>query len=234
MPEEYNRIVADHCADMLFCPTPLAVNNLSSEGITQGVHRVGDTMYDLLLQYCTPGRPRSNILNSLKIQPKGYLLATLHRPYNVDKPHILSKIIRILQEIDEPIVFPVHPRTRKQLLTLDDASKLLSTDSRLMLIEPVGYLDMLTLEQHARIILTDSGGIQKEAYMHAVPCITLRSETEWKETVSSGWNVLAGTQKKVILKAVSQTNWPQSREALFGNGDAAAQIVKLLIEEHRG
>lgn len=169
MPEEHNRVLTDHCADLLFCPTQTAVDNLTREGITKGVHWVGDTMYDAVLQFSEIARQRSTILQDLELEPKKYLLATIHRPYNTDNPENLRNILDAFAEIDETIVFPVHPRTRQKMLDygLDD---LQSKIQNLQSINPVGYLDMLMLEQHARLILPDSGGIQKEAFWLEVPC----------------------------------------------------------------
>jgi UDP-N-acetylglucosamine 2-epimerase len=199
MPEEHNRVVADHCSDLLFCPTQTAVSNLAREGVTKGVHLVGDTMYDAVLQFSSIARKRSTILNDLKLQPKAYLLTTIHRPYNSDIPENLQNILSAFAEIGEVIVFPVHPRTRKKIAEFEHRFQHDLTN--INMIEPVGYLDMLVLEENARLILTDSGGMQKEAYFFSVPCITLRPETEWVETVEAGWNVVAGAD-------ISTTNKP--------------------------
>lgn len=226
MPEEHNRVLTDHCADLLFCPTQTAVDNLAREGITQGVHLVGDTMYDAVLQFGALARERSTILDDLGLTPKGYLLATVHRPYNTDDPERLRTILEAFVELGEPVVFPVHPRTRQRLEALNVQTL---ERSNVRLIEPVGYLDMLMLEQHARLILTDSGGMQKEAYFFAVPCVTLRPETEWEETVRSGWNMLVEADSRRIWDAVENTAWPEGRPApLFGDGSAARQIVQIM------
>ena len=217
MPEEHNRVLTDHCADLLFCPTQTAVDNLAREGVTQGVYRVGDTMYDAVLQFSKIARQRSTILQRLELKPKQYLLATVHRPYNTDGPDNLASILAALEEISETMVFPVHPRTRKMIETFNLNSEILN----LKLIEPVGYLDMLMLEQHARLILTDSGGMQKEAYFFGVPCVTLRPETEWVETIESGWNVLYQKVDSIPLAATG------ARDA-YGEGKTAEHIVQLL------
>lgn len=225
MPEEHNRVLTDHCADLLFCPTRTAVDNLAHEGITKGVHRVGDTMYDAVLQFAEIARQRSTILQDLEIEPKEYLLVTVHRPYNTDSPENLQAILSAFGELDEPIVFPVHPRTLKMLKTFNLNSKI----ENLKLIEPVGYLDMLMLEQNARLILTDSGGMQKEAYFFAVPCVTLRPETEWVETVEAGWNVVVGADKTCIIQAVRSFMIPSdAHPMLYGDGQAAGQIIQAL------
>ena len=228
MPEEHNRVLTDHCSDLLFCPTQTAVDNLAREGITQGVHLVGDTMYDAVLQFAEIARQRSTILQDLGLKPKGYLLATVHRPYNTDDPDRLRSILEAFAEIGEPVIFPVHPRTRQRMadLGLDNPQSAIRNPK---LIEPVGYLDMLMLEQNARLILTDSGGMQKEAYFFGVPCATLRPETEWVETVEAGWNVLAGTSLDAILGAIHDHRWPVEVPApIFGTGRSAHVIVNLL------
>jgi UDP-N-acetylglucosamine 2-epimerase len=230
MPEEHNRIVADHCADLLFCPTQTAVDNLAREGVTNGVHLVGDTMYDAALQFAAVARKRSTILNDLKLKPKAYLLATIHRPYNTDVPENLQNILSAFAEIGEVIVFPVHPRTRKKIAELE--ANVQYALKNIKMIEPVGYLDMLVLEENARLILTDSGGMQKEAYFFGVPCITVRPETEWLETVESGWNVLGGSDTGSILAVYERlgNSLPLSRPTLYGDGKASEKIVSRLID----
>jgi UDP-N-acetylglucosamine 2-epimerase len=227
MPEEHNRVLTDHCADLLLCPTQTAVDHLAREAITQGVHLVGDTMYDAVLQFAEVARRQSTVLQAHGLRAKEYLLATIHRPYNTDNPTELRNILHAFAEIQETIVFPVHPRTRKKL---DELGFMNSTaTSNLKLIEPVGYLDMLMLEQQARLILTDSGGIQKEAFFFGVPCVTLRPETEWVETVELGWNVLTSSNTQQIVDAVTKHQWPTTQPApVFGDGNAANRIVDLL------
>jgi UDP-N-acetylglucosamine 2-epimerase len=227
MPEEHNRVLTDHCANRLFCPTQTAVQHLSKEGITEGVHLVGDTMYDAVLQFGAMAQQRSRILEELALEPKNYLLATVHRPYNTDVQVNLFNILAAFVEIDEPIIFPIHPRTRQRI---DAANLRLLQGSAVRLIEPLGYLDMLMLEQYARLILTDSGGMQKEAYFFGVPCITLRPETEWIETVEAGWNVLVGAEQPKIIDAIYHHKWPQQAPLqLFGDGQAALHIAAKLI-----
>lgn len=246
MPEEHNRVLTDHCADLLFCPTQTAVDNLAKEGITQGVHLVGDTMYDAVLQFGENARQCSTILQDLGLQPKGYLLATVHRQSNTDNPENLRSILAAFAEIEEPVIFPVHPRTRQKIVELGlyNPSTGLGTSPKFetcaepgrsirnpKFIDPVTYLDMLILEQNARLILTDSGGVQKEAFFFAVPCLTLRPETEWAETVQSGWNLLVGVEPERILAGL-QHSFPcaDQRPALFGNGQSAHAIVDILGE----
>lgn len=214
MPEEHNRVLTDHCSDLLFCPTQTAVDNLAGEGITQGVHLVGDTMYDAVLQFTEIARQRSTILQDLDLEPKKYLLATVHRPYNTDTPGNLRNILTALADTGETVIFPVHPRTKIRLgeLGLDNLTHQVNN---LKIIDPVGYLDILMLEQHARVILTDSGGMQKEAYFFGVPCMTLRPETEWIETVESGWNVLVGCDPDLILHILRQDRSMSRQSSLF-------------------
>jgi len=198
MPEEINRVLTDHVSTLLFCPTQTAVDNLAAEGITQGAHLVGDVMHEALLWAAERARAQSIILEQLGLGEKGYLLATVHRAENTDDPARLRAILDAFAALDEPIVFPIHPRTQARIEALNLKSKIENLKS----IPPVGYLDMVQLEQSARMILTDSGGIQKEAYWLGVPCVTLRDETEWVETVQTGWNVLVGAETERIVMTV--------------------------------
>jgi UDP-GlcNAc3NAcA epimerase len=227
MPEEFNRIVADHLSDILLCPSQTAVDNLRTEGITRGVHLVGDVMYDAVLQFAELARERSNILDELRIAPGNYLLATVHRAENTDDLGRLGNILTAFSQLDEQIILPIHPRTRKAIMDSADGELQLSNNVRL--IDPVGYLAMLTLEQNARMILTDSGGIQKEAYWLGVPCVTLRDETEWVETVAAGWNVLAGADAARIVESVRRLRPATGSNApLYGDGHVATQCVSVL------
>ncbi len=227
MPEEHNRVLTDHCSDLLFCPTQTAVENLAREGIEQGVHLVGDVMYDAVRLFAQRARRHSHILDRLRLKPKQFLLATIHRPANTDNPDRLKAILNAFLQIEEPIVFPVHPRTQKKIAAMGWDENIFRAHN-VIVIEPVGYLDMLTLEQHARLIMTDSGGIQKEAYFFATPCITLRDETEWVETVEAGWNVLVGADIDKLLSYV-HTFAPQGAPApIFGDGKTAEKIVFFL------
>ena len=220
MPEEINRVTADHLSDLLFCPSQTAVDNLKREGITRGVHLVGDVMADALAYASERSKSRSCILQAMGLKEKGFLLATVHRAENTDNPERLRSIAAAFAKIKEPVVFPVHPRTRKRLEDLGIKN--------LKCIDPVGYLDMVRLEQAARMILTDSGGIQKEAYWLGTSCITLREETEWVETVTTGWNVLVGADTERILEQVRSFAPPAARPTLYGDGHAAARCVALL------
>jgi UDP-GlcNAc3NAcA epimerase len=226
MPEEINRVLTDHVADLLFCPTQTAVDNLAAEGIASGVHHVGDVMCDAVLHNGALAAARSRILEALGLQPGTYLLATLHRPRNTDDPNRLRAIIEAFGSVGDPIVFPVHPRTRKAI-----RAQAQRVPRNVCLREPVGYLDMLQLERQARAILTDSGGVQKEAYLVGVPCVTLREETEWVETVQTGWNRLVGADGDEIVAAVRDIQVPDERPPLFGDGRAAERIVAILDGE---
>ncbi|HOS68413.1 MAG TPA: UDP-N-acetylglucosamine 2-epimerase (non-hydrolyzing), partial [Methanoculleus sp.] len=192
MPEEVNRVLTDHASDILFCPTATAVRNLAAEGVTEGVFLVGDVMVDAMNHNRTVAEERSRILEDAGVRPGEYLVVTVHRPSNTDSRENMAAIIGALGEAGVPVVFPVHPRTRKFLLGYD---LLAAMPENIRITEPLGYLDMLRLMAHAKKILTDSGGVQKEAYMLGVPCITLRENTEWVETVEAGWNVLVGAER---------------------------------------
>lgn len=219
MPEEFHRKLADHAADLFFCPTPTSVELLRREGITNGVHLVGDTMYDAILWARAKAADRST-LTKIGVTKGNYALATLHRPYNVDEPARLAELIDALGRIEMDIVFPVHPRTRAKL---GDAK----LPANLRLIDPIGFLDMVALEANAKLILTDSGGVQKEAYFLAVPCVTIRPETEWVETLDGGWNVLAN-EPDAIVAAARRAKPAVPPKPIFGNGHAAEQIAGIL------
>ncbi len=198
MPEEVNRVLTDHCSDLLFCPTQTAVDNLKKEGLTRGVFFTGDVMVDALARNRQLAES-SDILERLELTPQQYLVVTLHRAANTDVLENLTNIVDALVELagmGYTIVFPVHPRTRKYL----EEYGLSILHERIKLIEPLGYFDFLKLMAHASKILTDSGGIQKEACILRVPCITLRDTTEWPETVQDGWNVLVGSDKEKIIE----------------------------------
>jgi UDP-GlcNAc3NAcA epimerase len=225
MPEEHNRVLADHCSDLLFCPTGTAVVNLAREGITRGVHLVGDVMYDAALQHGALARQRSTVVEELGLAGQKFALATIHRPYNTDDPSRLREIVNALGALNMPVVFPVHARTRDRLAKIQNPE---SAIRNLKSAEPLGYLDMLALEQAASLILTDSGGVQKEAYFFGVPCVTLRPETEWVETVAAGWNRLAWGDAEVVMAAATKS-WPtELPPPVFGDGRAAEKILDLL------
>jgi UDP-GlcNAc3NAcA epimerase len=241
MPEEINRLLTDHLSTFLFCPTAQAVRNLSKEGIkdrrTRIVKNVGDVMYDSILYYSKVAAEKSRILHDLNlVNPQSairnpeYYLATLHRAENTDDPKRLKSILKALNEIGKntPAVLPLHPRTKKMI----EMYHLSSGVENIRFIDPVPYLDMLNLEKNAKAILTDSGGVQKEAYWLIVPCFTLREETEWVETIKDGWNVLVGTSAERIVREVGQREgrrkYPK-KNRIFGNGKASQKIVQILI-----
>jgi UDP-GlcNAc3NAcA epimerase len=223
MPEEINRVLTDRISTLLFCPTETAVRNLAQEGLTEGVHNVGDVMYDAALHNSQLAEEKSRILEILGLRPKGYLLATVHRPDNTDIPHNLRSIVAALSSLEATVLLPLHPRTRKALQELG-----LTPGGNVRVVEPVGYLAILILEKNARLILTDSGGIQKEAYFFAVPCVTLRQETEWVETVEAGWNVLVGADRRKIVETVRSFRPQGERANLFGDGQASVKMVEIL------
>lgn len=231
MPEEVNRIVTDRISELLLAPSELAVENLKREGISQDkIHFVGDIMYDAFIRHADKALLKSQIINQMELKPKGYILATVHRPENTDNSSrllaIFSGLIEVAQKI--PIVFPMHPRTRKAMKNLPPLST-----TNLKIIEPVGYLDMTTLEKNAMVIVTDAAGIQPEAFYHRVPCVTLRNETEWMKLIEIGWNRLVPPVDKDIitssimdaLKHKCDEDFPGD---IFGNGTAAEQTVSLL------
>jgi len=229
IPEEINRVVTDHVSDVLFCPTQTAVDNLANEGISEGVHRVGDLMYDCILFYTKRTKLiEQKILKRLGIRSKSYYLATVHRAENTDDGTRLSRIFDALNQIastDCPVVLPLHPRTVK--CTHKHG---LEFTNWIKVIPPVSYLEMVVLEKNARLILTDSGGVQKEAYWLSVPCVTLRDETEWVETVESGWNILAGADKQRIIDCVQRGHRQRdvASKSIYGDGNAAHRICNTL------
>jgi len=230
MPEEINRVLADHVAGLLFCPTNTAVKNLKAEGITKNVYHVGDVMYDAALQFSKKARERSTILSKLDLRPGGYILSTIHRGENTDDKVRLTNIFKALNVMvnEMPVVLPLHPRTDK-MLNYFGINKLVE---KINIIEPVGFLDMISLESNAKLIITDSGGVQKEAYFHKVPCVTLRDETEWTETVEAGWNILAdpSTAEKVVESSRRMIGSLDNRGDIgeYGDGDASKKIVEVV------
>lgn len=224
MPEETNRVVADHLSTILLCPSQTAVENLALESITQNVHLVGDVMLDILnwaQERMSAGR--CDVLERFCLTAGNYLVATVHRSENTDDGTRLSAILDGFNEINETLVFPVHPRAHKLIKAARVRFK-----SHIRLIDPVGYLEMVALTRNARLVLTDSGGLQKEAYWLGVPCITLRNETEWVETVSAGWNILVGADASAVVEAVHAFCPTAERDPLYGDGCAAQRCVELL------
>ena len=224
MPEEINRVVADHLSNLLLCPSDTSLRLLASEGITRNVHVVGDVMLDILnwAQQRLSEAP-SEILQRLELVRDKYILATVHRSENTDDPVRLANILNALNSIDEPIVFPIHPRTLKII-----EERNWKLEPHIKLTPPVGYLDMLSLTTGARIVLTDSGGLQKEAYWTGTPCITIREETEWVETVETGWNVLVGSDVTRIKQTVNSFEPRGARPPLYGDGFASQKCVALI------
>jgi UDP-N-acetylglucosamine 2-epimerase (non-hydrolysing) len=225
MPEEINRVVADHLSSLLFCPTKTAVDNLRAEGILEGVYLTGDVMKDALEFHRQTAAVRSGILERIGISHGKYLLLTVHRPSNTDNRNHLIAIIRAVGESGMAVVFPVHPRTRKYLQEYGLMSHL---PENILCIDPVGYLDMLRLMSHAVKILTDSGGVQKEAYLLGIPCITLRENTEWIETVEDGWNVLVGADQGKIINAITSFFPDAPQRDVFGTAGASERIAGIL------
>jgi UDP-GlcNAc3NAcA epimerase len=225
MPEEHNRVLTDHAADFLFCPTQTAVDHLLKEGI-QG-QLVGDTMYDAVLKFSTLAKKRSQILTELGLSGKDFYLATLHRPYNTDFEPQLKLALESFGRLQHPVIFPVHPRTRQKISSFG-----IRPATNVKIIEPVGYLDMLALQEASIAIMTDSGGVQKEAFFLRTPCVTMRTETEWVETVEAGWNVVTGVDPGLVTDALQrfEIKRPDAPGNYFGDGHAAEKIVRLLLE----
>jgi UDP-N-acetylglucosamine 2-epimerase len=223
MSEEINRLVADRLANLHFCVSQAAVRNLAAEGITGSVYSVGDVMLDALLYAQPIARTKSNILEQLRIEPRNYTLVTIHRAENTDEPERFMQIINALNLVSEPVILPVHPRTQKAFTFLN-----IHLEDHIKIIEPVGYFDMLTLEENARLIATDSGGVQREAYYMKVPCLTLRDETEWVATLETGWNKLVGANQKLILDTWFNFTPPSEHPPIYGVGTAAQRIAEIL------
>ncbi|MEW6443353.1 MAG: UDP-N-acetylglucosamine 2-epimerase (non-hydrolyzing) [bacterium] len=237
MPEEINRVVCDHLSSSLFAPTQAAAENLAREGLPrERIHLTGDVMYDASLYFAARAEQGSSVLGTLGLRPREYVLTTIHRAENTDQALRLAAIIEALCAFGRefPIVFPLHPRTRDRL----ERGQLLSrVHARLRAVEPAGYLDMLVLEKNARLIVTDSGGVQKEAYFYRVPCLTLRDETEWVELVAAGWNrcvsplLGAGKICEAMREACVSFRPPPWSDSLYGNGRASQIIADILAQE---
>ena len=226
MPEEINRIVADQLSDLLFCPTAGSIALLKQEGIHKGVHLVGDVMYDAALFYAERS-PEADVLGRFDLEKGSYALTTVHRAENTDDPARLRNILAGLSEVGRklPLVLPLHPRTKGVMEKTG-----VSMPAEIRVIEPVSYLEMIALERNAAVLLTDSGGVQKEAYFYQVPCVTLRDETEWTELVDAGWNTLTGADTQRIVAATESAlqGKPADHPPLYGEGDAGQKIVELL------
>ena len=230
MPEEINRILSDRVSRLLFCPTDTAVQNLANEGVSNGVSNIGDVMYDVALYYRERALAKSTVIDDLGLTSKAFVLATCHRAENTDSEHRLTEIMKGLATIADrlPVVLPLHPRTRK-LIDKFGLSQLLG---EILVLDPVSYLDMVALEQGASTIITDSGGVQKEAFFYDVPCITMRDETEWSETVELGWNYLAGADSYRIVEAFAAAQSASLKKPAqnpYGDGHAATKIVEEIV-----
>jgi UDP-GlcNAc3NAcA epimerase len=223
MPEELNRVLADHASDLLLCSTQTAVNNLEREAARGERHLVGDVMADVSLAFRDIARERSTILTQLGLEPGSYLVVTAHRAGNVDRRDRLEQLIELLAALPGTVVLPLHPRTRARL----DEAGLMERLRDLTVTPPLGYLDFLELARNARVILTDSGGVQKEAYLLGVFCVTMRETTEWVETVEAGWNVLVGLDRNAALAALERTP-PRERPELYGGGRAAQRVCDVV------
>ncbi|MCH7699659.1 MAG: UDP-N-acetylglucosamine 2-epimerase (non-hydrolyzing) [Chloroflexi bacterium] len=226
MPEEVNRVLTDHCATLLFCPTDTAMQHLAAEGLSERAHLTGDIMFDSLQQHRELLDDRTGLLEEMGLERKGYFLATVHRAANTDDPASLARIVQALGDLQDAVVLPLHPRTKAALQAAD-----IHLPPNVKEIAPVGYLDMLALQLHARMVLTDSGGVQKEAYLLGTPCVTLRQETEWPETLVDGWNVLAGADPKRIVEAAMRPVPQSEAPEVFGDGRSAQRMVDLLQDD---
>jgi len=222
MPEEVNRVLTDHCSDLLFCPTATAVRNLAAEGITKGVFLVGDVMVDALQENLALAKERATV----DLPGERYFLATVHRAGNTDDPAALRAILAAFARLDGPVIFPAHPRTQKKF-----AEYGIRPAENVRVVEPLPYFDMLAALAGARAVLTDSGGVQKEAYILKVPCVTLRENTEWVETVEDGWNVLVGSDTgRIVTEAEKAGDARRRHSARFGDGHAAERIAAILTK----
>lgn len=238
MPEEINRVVTDHVSDVLLCPTFEAMEQLAREGMTTNVHFCGDVMLDALHTFAPLAAQQSKILESLELPPKHYILLTIHRAENTDSLSRMEELVETLCRLPRPTLFAIHPRLRSRLeseAAYGHLKKRLFSAPHLRIVAPLPYLDMLQLEANAQLIMTDSGGVQKEAYFIGTPCLTLRDETEWTETLEGGWNRVVGTSPENILPLVESLCLnngasPEGRPALwaFGNGSASDRIIEIL------
>ncbi|MCY6958622.1 non-hydrolyzing UDP-N-acetylglucosamine 2-epimerase [Clostridium brassicae] len=224
MPEEQNRILTDHISKYVFAPTDTAVKNLFNEGIKENVFNVGDVMFDAVLYFKDLAKDKSRVLQKYFLKRENYILATIHRAENTNSVEKLKNIFKGLNESGQNIILPLHPRTKKYIKKYN-----IILEDNIKIIEPLGYLDMIMLEDNSKKIVTDSGGVQKEAFFLGKPCITLRSETEWVETVENGWNIIVGADKDKIKKCILDFEPKQVRKEYFGDGNAVQKIISELF-----
>ena len=227
MPEELNRVLADHASSLLLCSTQTAVDNLRREGVAGDAHLVGDVMADVSLAFRPIAERRSAALAEHSLEPGRYLIATAHRAGNVDEPERLELLVELLEALPLPTLLPLHPRTAARLEETG-LGRRLEAAPHVRLTPPLGYLDFTKLAMHARAILTDSGGVQKEAYLLGVPCVTLRENTEWVETVEAGWNTLVGLDRAAALGALERPVPTGERPVLYGGGDAGRRVSEVI------
>jgi UDP-GlcNAc3NAcA epimerase len=226
MPEELNRVLTDHLATLLLCSSRLAVENLEAESLSERAVVVGDVMVDVALRWQPAARANTEIPAAYGLEPGSYLLLTAHRAGNVDDPGRLRALVELIRALPAPVLFPVHPRTRARLHDAGLLEELAGAEG-ITLSEPLGYIEFSALLCHARAVLTDSGGVQKEAYLAGVPCVTLRANTEWVETVQAGWNTLVDLDTSAALAALERKP-PAERPALYGDGHAAERCVQAI------
>lgn len=225
MPEEQNRILTDHISNLLFAPTQTAINNLTKENITNGVYNTGDVMYDSINLFKERAKEVSTIIEKLNLSSSSYILSTIHRAENTNSIERLTSIIKALSESGKKIILPLHPRTKKFINEYN-----LKIGHNIQIIDPVGYLEMISLQENACKIVTDSGGVQKEAYFLKKPCVTMRDETEWIETVQNGWNIIVGSDSNKILDAIENFNPTGTPASAFGNGDTSSIITNIITD----
>jgi UDP-N-acetylglucosamine 2-epimerase len=231
MPEEVNRVVVDHLSELLFCPTTTSVANLKAEGIGTGVHLVGDVMLDTARFFAESADP-AETLERFGVSAGEYFFATVHRAGNSDNPARLEAIVRAFTRLDHPVIWAVHPRTQSNLNTFG-LNEMVEQAENIQAVPPVSYMETVALLGESAGLLTDSGGMQKEAYFFGVPCVTLREETEWVETVELGWNALVGSNEEKIVAAAQAVDRPRERPDVYGDGRASEAIVRAIEEEFR-
>ena len=233
MPEELNRVLTDHASELLLCPSETAAQNLRAEAVAGRVEVVGDVMVDVLMGVLDRARADTETLRTYEVRPGEYLLATVHRAGNVDDPARLKRVVELLGAVPGPVLLPIHPRTRARarqaglLVEADDGKTALQGAPEVVVIEPVSYTQLTALLSQARAVVTDSGGVQKEAYVAGVPCVTLRANTEWTETVRAGWNTLVDLDPDAAVAALTKTP-PEDRPQLYGDGHAAGRCVEAI------